>query len=80
MSKQVITLLGIGLLFSPYVVAEQKVNGLFLYSTACETESFANALVCGSVSGRLNTLYYSTHDAYFEKNLNQDTHYYRWIF
>ena len=73
MSKQVITLLGIGLLFSPYVVAEQKVNELFLYSTACETESLANALACGSVSGRLNTLYYSIHDAYFEKNFNQDT-------
>lgn len=39
----------------------------------CAIESIQNALFCGNVSGRLNTLYYSTHDAYFEPNLNQDT-------
>ena len=32
-----------------------------------------NDLLCGQVSGRLNTLYYSTHDAFFVRDLNQDT-------
>lgn len=35
--------------------------------------TFADALRCGTVSGSLRSLYYSTHNAYFVRHLNQDT-------
>ena len=41
--------------------------------TDCKVESLQNMWLCGQFSGRLNTLYYSTHDAYFVQDLNQDT-------
>ncbi|QIO09412.1 hypothetical protein [Acinetobacter lanii] len=53
--------------------AELSLNQIIQSQNSCEAESIQNAIVCGQVSGRLNTLYYSTHDAYFVKNLNQDT-------
>ncbi len=35
--------------------------------------SFSDAITCGTVSGSVRSLYYSTHNAYFVKGLNQDT-------
>ena len=49
------------------------VNDLLGQSINCQEQSVTNALLCGQVSGRLNTLYYSTHDAFFVRDLNQDT-------
>ena len=48
-------------------------NDLLNQSTDCQQHSLSNALLCGQLSGRLNTLYYSTHDAFFVHDLNQDT-------
>ena len=49
-------------------------NSVALNSTTqCQSESLENAFLCGKISGRLNTLYYSTHNAYFVPDLNQDT-------
>ena len=39
----------------------------------CQQPSWQNALRCGEFSANLSSLYYSTHDAYFVENLNQDT-------
>lgn len=36
-------------------------------------DSFTDIFTCGTVSGSLRTLYYSTHNAYFSKGFNQDT-------
>ncbi|MDU4003030.1 TonB-dependent receptor [Pluralibacter gergoviae] len=35
--------------------------------------TLSDFLTCGTVSGTLRSLYYSTHNAYFNKHLNQDT-------
>lgn len=58
---------------STFSHAELGLNQLIQTQSNCETESIQNAMLCGKVSGRLNSLYYSTHDAYFVKDLNQDT-------
>lgn len=73
MLKQIIALCGVGLTLVPNVQAEVNLNQILKSEVDCKTESIANAFACGKISGRLNTLYYSTHDAYFEHNLNQDT-------
>ena len=60
-------------------IGESRVQAAFSLSDIaqkqqdCAVESIQNAIFCGQFSGRLNTLYYSTHDAFFVKNLNQDT-------
>lgn len=55
------------------VQAEKSVDQILNTNIQCETESILQAVLCGKVSGRLNTLYYSTHNAYFVPELNQDT-------
>ncbi len=40
---------------------------------ASGVNSFTDIFTCGTVSGSLRTLYYSTHNAYFSKGFNQDT-------
>ena len=53
--------------------ADVQLNDVFSLATHCESTHLQDFFACGTISGRLNTLYYSTHDAYFVKNLNQDT-------
>ena len=74
--------LGLVACLSTQVKAELSLNDLFSTQQNCEStlqnqsiqnQSIENTFLCGKISGRLNTLYYSTHDAFFVKNLNQDT-------
>ena len=74
--------LGLVACLSTQVKAELSLNDLFSTQQNCENalqnqsiqnQSIENTFLCGKISGRLNTLYYSTHDAFFVKNLNQDT-------
>lgn len=53
--------------------AATKINEIFELKQDCKDESVVNSLLCGQVSGRLKTLYYSTHHAFFVEDLNQDT-------
>lgn len=60
-----------------HVYAEIGLNEVFGAQNSCEhtmfNQSLEESIVCGSLSGRLSTLYYSTHNAYFVEALNQDT-------
>lgn len=60
-------------LFSTVSFADINLNDLGHSPQNCDSNQLSNALSCGTLSGRLNTLYYSTHNAYFVENLNQDT-------
>ena len=73
MLKHIIAICGVGLTFIPLAQAEVRLNQILKSEIDCKQETFSNAFACGQISGRLNTLYYSTHDAYFVPNLNQDT-------
>ena len=55
------------------VQAAFTLNEIAQSNQSCETESIQNAFLCGKFTGRLNTLYYSTHNAFFDPNINQDT-------
>ena len=67
-----VLLLGL-VLFHRTVFAAVGLNDVVKIDSNCEQISWGNTLQCGKLSGRLNTLYYSTHDAFFIHQLNQDT-------
>lgn len=42
-------------------------------SDQCTDENVSNIFLCGTFSGRVKSLYFSSHNAYFIEDLNQDT-------
>lgn len=59
--------------FTPAALAATQSNISDCQYDASGVNSFTDIFTCGTVSGSLRTLYYSTHNAYFSKGFNQDT-------
>jgi|GEM_PF-5308360 len=59
--------------FAPATLAATQSNISDCHYDASGVDSFSDIFTCGTVSGSLRTLYYSTHNAYFSKGFNQDT-------
>jgi hypothetical protein len=58
---------------SPAALAVTTSNISACQYDATGVDTFTDIFTCGTVSGSLRTLYYSTHNAYFSKGFNQDT-------
>lgn len=58
---------------SPAALAATQSNISSCQYDAGGVDNFTDIFTCGTVSGSLRTLYYSTHNAYFSKGFNQDT-------
>lgn len=73
MYKKIILSFTLGAIF-PYI-AHANVNSenIIEVGESCDTQSIVDAIRCGQVTGKFHTLYYSTHNAYFVEDLNQDT-------
>ncbi|MBS0907295.1 TonB-dependent receptor [Pantoea dispersa] len=59
--------------FAPATLAATQSNISDCHYDVSGVDSFSDIFTCGTVSGSLRTLYYSTHNAYFSKGFNQDT-------
>ena len=73
MSKLAIVWLGVSLGLSNIVYAESTTLKDVQLNKNCSNQLLIDAFRCGKFTGKSHTLYYSTHNAYFVQNLNQDT-------
>lgn len=58
---------------SNLLYAEDGLNSTLDPLVQCQEQTITNTILCGEISGRIKSLYYSTYNAYFVEDLNQDT-------
>ena len=73
MCKKILLSFTLGAIF-PYIThANVNSENIIEAGESCDTQSIVDAIRCGQATGKFHTLYYSTHNAYFVEDLNQDT-------
>jgi hypothetical protein len=73
MYKGTFLVLALGAVFPHITHANVRSENVIDAGATCDDQSIVDAVRCGQITGKFHTLYYSTHNAYFVEDLNQDT-------